>query len=69
MIAAMKRRPDADITVPELIKITNFTNEADKVTIDFSPNSTDNYDTSAFVLETSPTLGPSANWMADPNVF
>ena len=61
--------PNADITVPVLFKITNFANEADKVTIDFSPNSTDNFDASTFVIETSPTLGPSAHWTADPNVF
>lgn len=61
--------PNASITVPTLIKITNFANETNQVTIDFSPNSTDNYDASAFVLETSPTLGPSAHWVTDPNVF
>ena len=61
--------PNAAITVPVLIKITSFANAADNVTIDFSPNSTDNYDASAFVLETSPTLGPSAHWTTDPNVF
>ncbi len=59
---------NAGITVPKLLKITNITNEVDKVTIDFSPNSTENADASAFVLETSPTVGPSASWTADTNL-
>jgi hypothetical protein len=58
--------PDADIIVPKLIKITSISTEGGYVTINFGPNSTENYDPSAFVLETSPTLGPSASWTTDP---
>ena len=60
--------PNADITVPKLLKITNITTDGDDVTIDFGPNSTENDDASGFVLETSPTLGPSANWTTDPKL-
>ena len=61
--------PDAGVTVPSFIKITSFTqdpNNNNLTTIDFGPNwSNDN--TNTFVLETSPTLGPSAVWVTDPN--
>ena len=57
--------PAATIAIPLLIKITNFSTEGGAVTITFGPNSTENYDASVFVLQTSPTLGPSANWTTD----
>jgi len=60
--------PNAGITVPNRIKITSITTEGDNVTITFGPNSTENVDVSVFTLETTPTLGPSASWTADPNV-
>lgn len=60
--------PNAEIIVPKLIKITNLTFADGAVTIDFSPNSTENDDVSVFTLETSPTLGATAVWTADTNV-
>jgi len=63
--------PEADILVPTRVKITNIDYQGGSVTIDFSSNAPDNFDASVFVVETSPTLGPSANWTTDPqaNVF
>lgn len=54
--------PNTAITVAKQVKITGFTTEGGVVTINFSPNTTDNADASAFALESSNTLGPSANW-------
>jgi len=64
--------PEADITVPKLLKITSLINNAGvdgTMVIDFSPNTMDNFDVSAFVVETSPTLGPSADWQPDAQAF
>jgi len=60
--------PNTGITVPKLIKITNISYAEGTITIDFGPNSPEGDDASVFTLETSPTLGPSANWTADTNV-
>ena len=60
--------PNAGITVPSYIKITNFTQDpslGNLITIDFGPNWA-NDNSSTFVVETSPTLGPSAVWVTDP---
>jgi hypothetical protein len=59
--------PQASITVPKLLEVTKITNQDGLVTIGFGPNTTVNYDPSAFVVETSPTLGPSASWVTDVN--
>jgi hypothetical protein len=56
--------PNAGITIPELINVTNITVAVgNSITINFSSNT--NTLASAFILETSPTLGPSANWTPD----
>jgi hypothetical protein len=63
--------PDAGVTVPSAIKITGFTrdpSQSDLITIDFGPNWA-NDNTSIYVLETSPTLGPSAVWETDPKAL
>jgi hypothetical protein len=60
--------PDASVTVPSAIKIIGFTKDPSNnnlVTIDFGPNWA-NDNSSIYVLETSPTLGPSATWVTDP---
>ena len=60
--------PGADITVPDLIKATSILNNMavdGSIIIHFGPNTMVNYDATAFVVETSPTLGPSASWMTD----
>jgi len=60
--------PGADITVPKLVKATSIINNMDldgSIEIRFGPNSTENDPAEAFVLETSPTLGPSASWVSD----
>jgi hypothetical protein len=57
---------NTDITVPVSVVVTNIAVGAgNAITINF--NSNDNAPASAFTLQTSPTLGPSANWTADPN--
>lgn len=59
--------PDTGITIPSAIKITSFTQDPSQnnlITIDFGPNWPDD-NTSTYVLETSPTLGPSATWTQD----
>ncbi|MGH7976741.1 MAG: hypothetical protein ACREC8_08760 [Limisphaerales bacterium] len=57
--------PNEGITVPVEVVVTNIIAGANNaITIDFSSN--DNAAASAFTLETSPTLGPSANWATDP---
>jgi hypothetical protein len=60
--------PDAGVTIPSAIKITSFTQDPSQnnlITINFGPNwANDNL--SAYVVETSPTLGPSAVWTTDP---
>ncbi|MFO1475343.1 MAG: hypothetical protein U1F98_01670 [Verrucomicrobiota bacterium] len=61
--------PDAGVTIPKEIMITNITNSDNTVTIDFGPNSTENDDATVFTLETSLSLGSSAVWVADPNVI
>ncbi|HEV2438029.1 MAG TPA: hypothetical protein VG077_18700 [Verrucomicrobiae bacterium] len=61
--------PDAGVTVPSIIKITSFTMDPannNVITNDFGPNWA-NDNTNTYVLETSPTLGPSAVWVTDPN--
>lgn len=56
--------PNADITIPVEVNVTNIVvGASNAITIDFSSN--DNAPASAFTLETSPTLGPSANWTTD----
>ena len=60
--------PNAEITVPKLVKITNISYANGTVTIDFGLNWVENVDPIAFTVETSPTVGPSANWTADTNV-
>ena len=58
-------KPNADIIVPKLIKVTSLINNTHvdgTFVINFAPNSTENDDPSAFALETSPTLGPSSSW-------
>jgi hypothetical protein len=60
--------PNASIVVPKLIKITGLVNNTHvdgTFVINFAPNSTENDPETAFVVETSPTLGPSANWKTD----
>ena len=60
--------PEADITIPNLVKATSIINNIDvdgTMLINFAPNTMTNYDTSAFVVETSPTVGPSADWQPD----
>lgn len=62
--------PNADIVVPELLKITSFTEDPSQnnlITINFAPNWGGNADT--FVLETSPTLDSSAVWTTDPQAL
>lgn len=57
--------PNAGITVPVQVVVTNIVVGANNaVTINFSSN--DNAPASAFTVETSPTLGPSASWTTDP---
>jgi hypothetical protein len=57
--------PNAPITVPIEVNVTSITVGAgNAVTINFTSN--DSSPASNFTLETSPTLGPSANWTADP---
>jgi hypothetical protein len=63
--------PNAGVTVPSAIKITSFTKDPSNnnlITIDFGPNWA-NDNTSTYVLETSPTLGPSAVWVTDPQAL
>lgn len=56
--------PNAGITVPVKVVVTNIVvGAANAITINFSSNI--NTPPEAFTLETSPTLGPSANWTAD----
>jgi hypothetical protein len=58
--------PNAPIAVPVLVNITNITLSAgNAVTINFTSN--DNSPATAFTLETSPTIGPSATWTPDPS--
>ncbi|HVU28443.1 MAG TPA: hypothetical protein VHG71_11995 [Verrucomicrobiae bacterium] len=58
--------PNAGITIPVLVAVTNITvGDGNAVAINFSSN--DNAPESAFTLETSPVLGPSANWTTDTN--
>jgi hypothetical protein len=58
--------PNAGIAIPFEVAVTNITVGASKaVTIDFGSNT--NAPVSALTLQTSPTLGPSANWTTDPN--
>ncbi|HTV39998.1 MAG TPA: hypothetical protein VMF08_05450 [Candidatus Sulfotelmatobacter sp.] len=60
--------PNAGITIPFDVDVTNITVGAENaVTIDFSSNT--NAPVSALSLETSPTLGPSANWTTDTNAI
>jgi hypothetical protein len=63
--------PDAAVTVPTAIQITGFVQDPSQnnmITIDFGPN-WPNDDTSNYILETSPTLGPTAVWTADPQAI
>lgn len=58
--------PNASITVPTHIKVSGFElGAAGAVTINFTSN--DASPASSFTLQTSPTLGASANWQTDPN--
>jgi len=58
--------PNAGIIVPIKVLISSIAlGTANDVTINFTSNTND--PVSAFTLETSPTLGPSANWMPDNN--
>lgn len=64
--------PEADITVPNLIKATSIINNIDvdgSIVINFGPNWTEDIDPSALVVETSPTLGPSAVWTTDSQAY
>lgn len=59
---------NGSVVVPSAIKITSFTEDPAQnhlITINFGPN-WPNDNTSTYVLETSPTLGPSATWAPDP---
>ena len=57
--------PNAPITPPVSVNISNITiGSGNAVTINFTSN--DGAPASSFILETSPTLGPSASWTADP---
>jgi len=60
--------PGADITVPNFIKATGIINNIDvdgSIIINFGPNWTEDIDPSTLVVETSPTLGPTAVWTTD----
>ena len=64
--------PEADITVPKLLKVTSLVNNTEvdgTIVIRFGPNSTENDPPEAFALETSPTLGPSAVWTTDTQAY
>jgi hypothetical protein len=63
--------PNTGITVPSSIQISSFTQDpanGNLITINFGPNWA-NDNTSQFALETSPTLGPSATWVTDPQAL
>ena len=56
---------NAGISIPVSVSVSNILVDASSnVTINFTSN--DGADPSKFTLETSPTLGPSATWTADP---
>jgi hypothetical protein len=60
--------PNVAVTVPSAIKVISFAQDPSQnnlITIDFGPNWA-NDNASTYVLETSPTLGPSAAWVTDP---
>ncbi len=64
--------PEADITVPKRLQITSFINNTavdGSYIINFGPNWTEDISVSDLVVETSPTLGPSASWTADDQAF
>ncbi|MGH8022612.1 MAG: hypothetical protein ACRED1_03455, partial [Limisphaerales bacterium] len=60
------KTPNAAILVPVSVAITNVSRgPGNALTIGFTSNT--NTPASDFTLLTSPTLGPSANWMPDSN--